>query len=176
MKKDEKRMKASQLENILCRGNLEKLGGKNKKTWQVRFCVLSGPFMYFYEKENSKTYRNRITLPMYTPAEAPEYTTAKKRNFAFKLTHTDTAGKKKDYYFRSSKRESCDTWLKSVRTANERTIINPQQQIVMTTPTDTTGGGTPGPDGQQVRDYYFHYVTHTCIHVCVRYSVLECTV
>lgn len=171
MKKDEKKMKPSQLENILCKGNLEKLGGKNKKTWQVRFCVLSGPFMYFYEKETSKTYRNRITLPMYTCAEAPEYTNAKKRYFAFKLTHTDTTGKKKDYYFRSSKKESCETWLKSVGMANERTVINSQQQMVMTANPDTVpagGDGGGGLDGQQVRDYFtslhFQYVTtQSCV-------------
>ena len=108
------KMKASQLKNVQCRGNLEKLGGKNKKTWQVRYCVLAGPFMYFYEKENSKTYRNRIVILSYSPEEAPEHTNPKKRHFAFKLTHTDESGKRKDYLFRSVKKESCDTWLQSI--------------------------------------------------------------
>ena len=158
-KKDEKKTKVSQLENILCKGNLEKLGGKSKKTWQVRFCVLSGPFMYFYEKESSKIYRNRITLPMYTVQEAPEHTNAKKRHFAFKLTHTDTSGLKKDYFFRSSKKESCDTWLQSIKTTNERTSLNSQQQGNTQQPAGTTsttpaGSGGAGPDGQLVRLNY----------------------
>ena len=154
MKKDEKRKKASQLENVLCKGNLEKLGGKNKKNWQVRFCVLAGPFMYFYEKESSKTYRNRIALPMYTVAEAPEHSNAKRRHFAFKLTHTDLSGAKKDYFFRSSKKESCDTWVQAMRNVNERTTITPHHMVV-TTPTHTVGGVgggvATGADIQQVK-------------------------
>lgn len=154
-KKDEKRLKPSQLENVLCKGNLEKLGGKNKKTWQVRFCVLAGPFMYFYEKETSKTYRNRIVLPMYSVAEAPEHTSTKKRHFAFKLTHTDQSGAKKDYFFRSSKKESCETWVQAMKSLNERTTITPQH-VVVTTPTHTAaGGGDPGTDIQQVS---FHFL------------------
>ncbi|CAI8026131.1 Src kinase-associated phosphoprotein 2 [Geodia barretti] len=145
-KKDEKKLKPSQLENVLCKGNLEKLGGKNKKTWQVRFCALAGPFMYFYEKESSKTYRNRIVLPMYTVAEAPEHTNAKKRHFAFKLTHTDQGGMKKDYFFRSSKRESCETWVQAMRSLNERTTITPQHVLVTTS---TAEGGASGADVQQ---------------------------
>lgn len=144
-KKEDKKMKATQLDNVSCRGNLEKLGGKNKKNWQVRYCVLSGPLMYFYEKETSKTYRNRIALPLYTVSEAPEHTNAKKRHFAFKLTHTDTSGAKKDYFFKSSKKESCETWIKSMRDVNERTLVSPPTQ-----PND--GGNTSGPDGgEQVR-------------------------
>ena len=152
-RKEEKKVKASQLENILCKGNLEKLGGKNKKTWQVRFCVLAGPFLYFYEKESSKTYRNRIVLPMYSVEEALEHTNVKKRQFAFKLTHTDRSGTKKDYFFRSSKKESCETWVGAMRNLNERTTITPQH-FVVTTPTHTAGGDeggvATGADVQQV--------------------------
>ena len=146
-KKDEKKLKPSQLENILCKGNLEKLGGKNKKTWQVRFCVLAGPFMYFYEKESSKAYRNRIVLPMYAVAEAPEHTNTKKHHFAFKLTHTDQGGTKKDYFFRSSKKESCETWVNAIRNLNERTTITPQH-VVVSTPTHGVDGAAA--DVQQV--------------------------
>ena len=116
------KMKVSQLQNVLCKGNLEKLGGKSKKTWQIRYCVLSGLFMYFYEKESSKTYRNRISLPQYTPELAPEHTNPKKRHYAFKLTHTDDSGKQKDYFFRSTKKESRDTWLKTIGEATQRTF------------------------------------------------------
>lgn len=131
------KMKASQLQNVLCKGNLEKLGGKSKKTWQVRYCVLSGLFMYFYEKESSKTYRNRISLPQYTPELAPEHTNAKKRHYAFKLTHVDDSGKQKDYFFRSTKKESRDIWLKTIREANQRTIPS------MTSMTSTTSMTLP---------------------------------
>ena len=158
-KKDEKKLKPSQLENVLCKGNLEKLGGKNKKTWQVRFCALAGPFMYFYEKESSKTYRNRIVLPMYAVAEAPEHTNAKKRHFAFKLTHTDQGGTRKDYFFRSSKWESCHTWVQAMTSLNERTTITPQH-LVVTTPTHPAEGGASGADVQQVSFNFSicHYV------------------
>lgn len=139
--KDEK-MKVSQLENVTCKGNLEKLGGKNKKNWQVRFCVLSGPFMYFYEKESSKTYRNRITIPMYVAEDAPEHTNAKKKHFAFKLTHTDSSGKKKDYFFRSTKKESCETWLRSIGGVNDRAVNKDAQHIAMA-PAPVAGGEAP---------------------------------
>jgi hypothetical protein len=146
--KKEEKMKVSQLQNVACKGNLEKLGGKNKKTWQLRHCVLSGPFMYFYEKQSSKTFRNRITLPMYVAEEAPEHTNAKKGHFAFKLTHTDKTGKKKDYFFRSSKQESCQTWLHSIRTVNERTTINSNsQQVAVAKP--HVAAGQNGVDAQQ---------------------------
>lgn len=155
-RKDDK-LKVSQLENIICKGNLEKLGGKNKKSWQVRFCVLSGPFMYFYEKESSKTYRNRITIPMYMAEEAPEHTNAKKKHFAFKLTHTDQSGKKKNYYFRSTKKESSELWLQSIKNVNDRTVNRDSQHIAMAASPVAGGGGAPGNqtvDGQQVRLYY----------------------
>ena len=147
--KKEEKLKVSQLKNIACKGNLEKLGGKNKKTWQVRYCVLSGPFMYFYEKQSSRTFRNRITLPMYVAEVAPEHTNAKKGYYAFKLTHTDTTGKKKDYFFRSTKQESCETWLHSIKTVNENTTINSgSQQVAVAKP--QAAAGQNGVDVQQV--------------------------
>lgn len=164
--KKEERLKISQLENVMCKGNLEKLGGKNKKNWQVRFCVLSGPFMYFYEKESSKSYRNRITLPMYVAEGAPEYTNAKKRHFAFKLTHTDaTSGKKKDYFFRSSKKESCETWLQAIRSVCDRTVNCDSQHVAITlspvtSASSVAAGGeaaNPSADVEQVS-----HMTHSC--------------
>ena len=67
--------------------------------------------MYFYEKESSKTFNNRIALPNYVVSAAPNYTNEKKKQFAFKLTHTDVTGKQKDYFFRASTSEKQAKWL-----------------------------------------------------------------
>ena len=176
-RKDEK-AKVNQLENVTCKGNLEKLGGKNKKTWQVRYCVLSGPFMYFYEKESSKTYRNCISLPMYTSDEAPEHTNTKKRHFAFRLTHTDPSGKKKDYYFRSTKKESCDKWLQAIRSVHERTVNRDSQHVAMTLPRVTPHASSsfvatasqPDPSMEDIQQVCCHYLWSNLIVVKVSFT------
>lgn len=120
------KMKPSQLKDVRIKGPLEKLGGRSQNSWQKRYCVLSGVFMYFYEKESSKLFNNRIALPKYTITSAPHFTNEKKKHFAFKLTHTDSAtGKQKDYYFRSSSAEIRTQWISCVNTALQRMAIPP---------------------------------------------------
>ena len=108
------KMKVSELKNVLIRGYLEKLGGRKQKDWQKRYCVLSGSLMYFYEKENSKTYNNCIALQAFTTSGAENLTHAKRSHFAFKMTHRDNTGKNKDYYFRTNSEDTREKWLKSI--------------------------------------------------------------
>ena len=129
------RLKASELKEVRCKGYLEKLGGKSQKTWQKRYCVQAGVFMYFYEKESSRSYNNRIALPSYVVNQAAELTNPKKKHFAFKLSHTDIGGKRKDYYFRCHSEDTKETWLRSLRTAIERsTGVKVSQMQAMTLP------------------------------------------
>ena len=104
-----KKLKVSQLEGIIIKGPLEKLGGKSHRTWQRRYCVLAGQLMYFYEKEGSKTFNNFIAIPSFS-VELSEKLSDKK-HFAFKLTQHDHTGKKKDYCFRSSNGDNRDKWV-----------------------------------------------------------------
>ena len=109
-------MKVSTLSYVKIKGPLEKLGGNNCKTWQRRYCVLSGALMYFYEKENSKTYNNCITVPSFKVSNAPNITSEKKKQFGFKLTKEDSStGKSKDYYFRASTIEFRDKWVSCIK-------------------------------------------------------------
>lgn len=109
------RMKVGALKNIAIKGYLDKLGGRNHKTWQRRYCVLAGPLMYFYEKESSKTYNNCIALLTFTASHAPNMTNEKKDHFSFKLTQQDTnTGRKKDYYFRAHSKDVQKKWLACV--------------------------------------------------------------
>ena len=106
------KLKVSQLQNVAIKGYLDKLGGRNHKQWQRRYCVLSGPLMYFYEKEGSKTYNNLITLLSFTASLAENMTNPKKGQFSFKLTQTDSStGKNKDYYFRANRDDVRNKWL-----------------------------------------------------------------
>ena len=104
--------KISSLKGISIKGNLEKLGGRNKKNWQKRYCVMSGPLMYFYEKESSKSYNNFICVLNFIVSKEPSMTNEKKKQFAFKLSQTDSStGRKKDYCFRAISSETRDKWI-----------------------------------------------------------------
>lgn len=114
------RMKVSTLKNIIIKGYLEKLGGRNHKTWQRRYCVLAGPLMYFYEKEGSKTYNNYIALQAFTASTADNMSNEKKGQYSFKLTHTDVStGKNKDYYFRAATGDVRNKWLGCISRINQ---------------------------------------------------------
>lgn len=113
------KMKVSTLKNVAIKGYLDKLGGRNHKTWQRRYCVLAGALLYFYEKESSKTYNNYIALLSFTASAAQNMTSEKKGQFAFKLTHTDTnTGKNKDYCFRAASQDVHDKWLSCISKVN----------------------------------------------------------
>ena len=107
------KLKVSQLEAISIKGPLEKLGGKSHKTWQKRYCVLAGPLMYFYEKENSKTFNNFINVTSFSVEFSEKL--SDKKHFAFKLTQLDISGKKKDYCFRSTCSENREKWVNSMK-------------------------------------------------------------
>ena len=112
--KNEKK-KVSSLKNVLIKGFLEKLGGKSQKNWQRRYCVLAGTLMYFYEKDNSKSYNNCIAIQLFNGSPAPNMTNEKKKQFAFKLTQLDSqTGKNKDYYFRANSSDIREKWLSCI--------------------------------------------------------------
>ena len=113
--------KVASLKAVAIKGILEKLGGHNKKNWQKRYCVMSGPLMYFYEKESSKSYNNFICVLNFTVSEEPSMTNVKKKQFAFKLTHTDTStGNKKDYCFRAISADTREKWITAVQKVIEK--------------------------------------------------------
>ena len=129
--------KPGDLSEILIKGPLEKLGGRSKNTWQKRYCVLSGAFMYFYEKESSKTFNNRIALPNYVVGTAPHLSNDKKKQFAFKLTHTDSTGNQKDYYFRASSDDTRTKWVGALNRTLKRLSMSaspPQPRVAATLP------------------------------------------
>ena len=113
--KKREKLKVSDLKNVVIKGWLEKLGGRNQKSWQKRFCVLSDIFMYFYEKETSNTYNNRIPMPGFVPNPVNDLTKPKKNQFAFKLSAITDNGLLKDYYFRSRTDEERNGWIESIR-------------------------------------------------------------
>ena len=118
------KLKVKDLNNVKIKGPLEKLGGRNRKTWQKRYCVLAGALMYFYEKEGSKSYNNCIALPSFTASLAPNITDTNK-HFGFKLTHEDkSTGKHKDYYFRTTSTELRDKWLSCIQNVEGGTAIS----------------------------------------------------
>lgn len=111
------KVKVSSLKNVKIKGPLEKLGGRNHKNWQKRYCVLAGPLMYFYEKESSKTYNNYIVVTSFTASLAPKIPDSNK-HYAFKMTQEDKrTGKKKDYHFRAVSSEIRDKWLSCIQNA-----------------------------------------------------------
>ena len=115
----EGQVKVSSLKDVKMKGLLEKLGGKNRKAWQKRYCVLAGALMYFYEKESSKTFNNCIVVASFKASMAPNITIEKKKQFGFKLTHTDHSfGKPKDYYFRAMSADHRDKWLRCCMSAS----------------------------------------------------------
>ena len=113
--------KVGSLKGISIKGILEKLGGHNRKNWQKRYCVMSGPLMYFYEKESSKSYNNFICVLNFTVSKESTLTNEKKKQFAFKLTQTDTAtGTKKDYCFRAISSETREKWIASIEKVTQK--------------------------------------------------------
>ena len=114
--KKKEKIKASNLKNVIVKGWLEKLGGRNQTSWQKRYCVLAGVFMYFYEKETANTYNNRVPMMGFLPNPVPTLTRPKRKEFAFKLSSINNApGGKKDYYFRSKSEEECASWIDEIR-------------------------------------------------------------
>lgn len=122
------KLKVSQLEGISIKGPLEKLGGKNHRTWQKRYCVLAGPFMYFYEKENSKTFNNFINTLNFSVEYSDNL--SNKKHFAFKLTQRDVTGKKKDYCFRSTSSENREKWITAMKRVRDVTSSHKARSAV----------------------------------------------
>lgn len=135
VKKKEK-VKPSKLKNVIYKGWLEKLGGRNQKSWQKRYCVLADVFMYFYEKESSNTYNNRIPIPGFVPNPADNLTKPKKNQFCFKLSAVNSSGVLKDYYFRAKTESECTGWIESIRSLAEigRGIAEKRKSMTLPTP------------------------------------------
>ena len=148
VKKKEK-IKASKLNNVLMKGWLDKLGGRSHKNWQKRYCVLAELFMYFYEKESSSTYNNRIPIPGFVPNPSADLTQPKKNHFAFKLSSTDSSGKAKDYYFRARTEAERDQWVEAIRKIFEQGRIAIEKRKSQTLPVNFSAGGIP--TGNSVR-------------------------
>ena len=108
--KKNKKMKMSDLKNIKIKGCLEKLGGKGHSTWQKRMCILSGSFLYFYEKENSKTFNNRVVIPGYEVSIDDDKSSVKKGHFVFSLKSDNN----KHYYFRTPNAEERANWVRGI--------------------------------------------------------------
>lgn len=114
-KKD--KVKASALKDITMSGYLEKLGGRNHNTWQKRYAAVSGMFLYFYEKESSATYNNRIPIPGFVPNPVSNLTRPQRKEYGFKLSSTSTSGKtSKDYFMRVKTEEERTLWIDAFRT------------------------------------------------------------
>ena len=136
------KMKVGALKNVCIKGFLDKLGGRNHKTWQRRYCVLAGSLMYFYEKEQSKTYNNYIALPAFT-ASIAQVPSDKKSQFTFKLTQLDSStGKKKDYYFRAPSKDVLDKWMSCITKVVNSSPLSPTNHLSAATlprmPSQTT--------------------------------------
>ena len=113
-----KKMRISDLKSVRMKGTLEKLGGRGQSSWQKRVCVLSGSFLYFYEKDSSKTYNNRIVIPGYTVCVDNEKSNEKKKQFVFKLSSEGT----KNYYFRASSDKDCQKWVTALNAVAKMTM------------------------------------------------------
>lgn len=136
--KKKEKIKASNLKNVVMKGWLEKLGGRNQTSWQKRYCVLAGVFMYFYEKESGNTYNNRIPMIGFLPNPVPSLTRPKRKEYAFKLSSVNaSAGAKKDYYFRSKSEEECGSWIEEIRKAGDlaRGVMEKKKSMTMPGPT-----------------------------------------
>ena len=143
------KLKVAQLEGISIKGPLEKLGGKSHKTWQRRYCVLAGPLMYFYEKENSKTFNNFIMIPSFSIEFSEKM--SDKKHFAFKLTQQDHTGKKKDYCFRSTSSENCDKWVNAMKKVIDVANTQKSRSAVTLPRLPSHPGGTASPVPQEKR-------------------------
>lgn len=139
--KKKEKIKVSKLKNVLIKGWLEKLGGRSHKNWQKRYCVLSEMFMYFYEKEGSSSYNNRIPIPGFVPNPSSELTQPKKNHFTFKLSSTDSSGAAKDYYFRAKTETERDQWVAAVRKIFEQGRSVMENRKSMTLPASFSSGG-----------------------------------
>ena len=113
-----KKMRISELKSVRMKGTLEKLGGKGQNSWQKRVCVLSGSFLYFYEKDSSKTYNNRIVVPGYSVSVDNEKSNEKKKQFVFKLSSEGT----KNYYFRATSEKDCQKWVAALSAVARMTM------------------------------------------------------
>lgn len=114
VKSTDKKIKASELKNVTCKGILEKLGGAKGKTWQKRFCVLSEMYMCFYESETSKGFKNRVLVPIYATSLAPAQTNPMEKHFSFKLSCQSPSGKK-DYHFRTKTEDDRTKWVNALK-------------------------------------------------------------
>ena len=140
--KKKMKVKVSNLKDVLVKGWLEKLGGRNRTNWQKRFCALSDPFMYFYEKESSATYNNRIAIPGFVSNPCADLTKPKRNHFAFKLSSVVMGGKSKDYYFRAKTEKERDDWVMALRTVFERSRVALEQKKSQTLPANLWPSGT----------------------------------
>ena len=113
-----KKMRVAELQSVRMKGTLEKLGGRGQNSWQKRLCVLSGSFLYFYEKESSKTYNNRIVVPGYSVCVDNEKSIEKKKQFVFKLSSEGT----KNYYFRATSEKECQKWVAALSAVAQMTM------------------------------------------------------
>ena len=143
------KLKVAQLEGISIKGPLEKLGGKSHRTWQRRYCVLAGPLMYFYEKENSKTFNNFISIPSFSVENLEKM--SDKRHFAFKLTQQDHTGKKKDYCFRSASSENRDKWVTAMKKVIDVANAQKNRSAVTLPRLSTRSGQNLSPVPQEKR-------------------------
>lgn len=117
--KKKEKIKVANLKNIVTKGWLEKLGGRNHTSWQKRYCVLADVFLYFYEKESSNTYNNRIPIPGFIPSNVPDLTRPKRNQYAFKLSCVNIKGVRKDYYFRAKTEGECKTWIEAIKISGD---------------------------------------------------------
>ena len=145
--KKKEKVKASSLKEITMQGYLEKLGGRNHNTWQKRFAVVSGMFLYFYEKESSGTYNNRIPIPGFVPNPVPKLTRPQRKEFAFKLSNTSASGKSvKDYFLRVKTEEERVKWIDAIRSIFELGKGIEQTRKAQTMPLSFHGSKvTPSP-------------------------------
>lgn len=133
--KKKEKIKAANLKNVVIKGWLEKLGGRNQTSWQKRYCVLAGVFMYFYEKETGNTYNNRVPMVGFMPNPVPSLTRPKRKEFAFKLSSVNTTpGGKKDYYFRAKSEEECTSWIEEIRKTGDAARGVMEKRKTMTLP------------------------------------------
>ena len=145
MSKKKEKIKASKLSNVLVKGWLEKLGGRSHNNWQKRYCVLAAMFMYFYEKESSGTYNNRIPIPGFQAAPSADLTRPKRNLYAFKLSSIESTGtgKAKNYYFRAKTEAERDQWVEVIKKIFDqgRAVIERKksQTLPLTSPSNRSG-------------------------------------
>ena len=150
VKPSDKKVKAGELKNVKCKGVLEKLGGAKGETWQKRYCVLSETFMYFYDNEASRSFKNRIVVPMYAVSLSSEHT--KKKFFAFKLSSQNVAGKK-DYHFRTKSDDERSKWVNALKEVESASSLpQPSSSTMRAAPTQPTQPTNPIKRASSVGD------------------------